>query len=200
MYSGMATHFVRSENIKKMINEIETNSSKEDFDVGNILDSFHERDCSSSEEPFANSFLAQNHDVIDQTFHGKECVEDIVIALENLGPDSAFGKKTLDVLKQKSPTSLKITLESMRRGKDLPNVDECLKMEHRMTQHCLRVENKDFYEGIRALLVDGDNNPSWQPRRLEDVSDELVDSYFFNLGENELVFKNSSTQGVSIST
>lgn len=48
------------------------------------------------------------------------------------------------------------------------------------------MQNNDFREGIRALLVDKDNKPSWNPTRLDQISDEVVESYFQNLGEHEL--------------
>ena len=52
-----------------------------------------------------------------------------------------------------------------------------------MMMRCMQAA--DFREGVRALLVDKDNNPKWTPSRLEDVSDEAVLSYFDNLNENE---------------
>lgn len=189
LYGGIATHYIKSESIPEMISELEK-KSVEEFDTlgdcaASVLMSFHE-------DPGQNqSFLAQNRELIDQTFRGKETVEDIIIALENLGSESKFGKNTLDTLKKVSPTSLKVTLEGIKRGKDLPNIAECLRMEFRMSQAFMR-EGSDFYEGIRALLVDKDNKPKWKPSKLEDVTDEFVESFFNNLGDEELDFEGPS--------
>ena len=77
-----------------------------------------------------------------------------------------------------SPTSLKITLEQVRRGVTLDSLGECLKMEFRMCQRLMQDKNSDFYEGIRAVLVDRDGAPQWDPAALGDVTPEMVQSYF----------------------
>lgn len=64
------------------------------------------------------------------------------------------------------------------------SLEECLTMEYRMTQACMK--NEDFFEGIRALLIEKDGNPSWNPARIEDVTDELVDGYFVPV-DNDLL-------------
>ena len=185
MYAGIATHFIKSEQLDDMVKEIEGTSVEDDFDVDNILNTF------SIDHPTKDeSFLARNQEEIDQTFDGKEAVEDIIIALESISQQSKFATKTLNTLKQMSPTALKVTFEGMKRGKELADISECLKMEFRMSQAHTR-EGCDFFEGVRALLVDGDNDPKWQASRLEDVTDEIVQSHFINLGENELEFGTS---------
>ena len=190
MYAGLATHYVPSEKVEGMIHSIVECSKKlnEDDDemdddetdfVAGVLMAHHEESQSKMD-----SFLARNREQIDEAFEGKESVEDIVHALERSRTE--FATKTLAVLKKMSPTSLKVTLESMIRGKDLENVGECLKMEYRIGQVTMR-KGSDFYEGIRAALVDKDKKPIWRPASVEDVTDEMVASYFQELGENELV-------------
>ena len=51
---------------------------------------------------------------------------------------------------------------------------------------CRCLEAEDFYEGVRALLIDRDRKPRWQPERLQDVSEAMVDAYFAALGADEL--------------
>ena len=58
--------------------------------------------------------------------------------------------------------------------------DACMVMEYRLSQHCMA--GNDFFEGVRALLVDKDKKPQWQPPTLAEVSEELVDGYFAPLG------------------
>eukprot|EP00163_Fabomonas_tropica_P029760 TRINITY_DN6508_c0_g1_i11.p1 TRINITY_DN6508_c0_g1~~TRINITY_DN6508_c0_g1_i11.p1 ORF type:complete len:135 (+),score=29.62 TRINITY_DN6508_c0_g1_i11:381-785(+) len=79
-----------------------------------------------------------------------------------------------------SPTSLKVTLEQMNRGRTL-SIGDCFKMEFRMAQHFMN--GKDFFEGVRALLIDKDNKPQWSPASVEEVSEAEVKSYFEPIGE-----------------
>jgi enoyl-CoA hydratase/carnithine racemase len=70
---------------------------------------------------------------------------------------------------------LKVTLEQVRRGAAMPLAD-CLRMELGMVRSALA--HGDFAEGIRALLIDKDNKPRWNPRRLEAVTPAMVDRFF----------------------
>jgi hypothetical protein len=101
--------------------------------------------------------------------------------------DTSFAQSTLETLSQMSPTSLKVTLEGLKRASKLNNIGECLAMEYRIVQACMK-EGSDFYEGIRAALVDKDGEPKWSPGRLEEVSSDIVESYFESLGDDELYF------------
>ncbi len=60
---------------------------------------------------------------------------------------------------------------------------EVLNMEYRLVRRCC--EDSDFYEGVRAVLVDRDNAPKWRPSTLEDVGSDIVDRYFSKLPEGE---------------
>ena len=70
------------------------------------------------------------------------------------------------------------------RAKEL-DLRECLQMEYRMVQGCMR--RQDFAEGVRALLVDKDLNPKWEPSSLKDVTEDQINEFFSNLGDNELI-------------
>ncbi|TVU31583.1 hypothetical protein EJB05_23273 [Eragrostis curvula] len=85
---------------------------------------------------------------------------------------------TINSLKKASPTSLKISLRSIREGRT-QSVGECLRREYRMICHVMRGDfSRDFFEGCRATLIDKDRNPKWMPARLEQVYDEAVEKYF----------------------
>ncbi len=186
IYAGIATHYVKSENLddlKRALAESTTNSSADDPTgdcVAGVLTSFHDHNVDTQ-----SSFLSQNRNDIDFAFDGKDTMEEIIAALESMGEDSQFGQSTLKTLKQMSPTSLKVTLEGLKRGAKLSSVGEALQMEYRMSQAFMR-EGSDFYEGIRAALVDKDGKPKWSPPTLEGVTDDIVDSYFEPLGDKEL--------------
>ncbi len=121
----------------------------------------------------ADSFLAGNLDVINATF-GFETVEEIFAALA--ARDDAFSRETLETLRKRSPTSLKLTLKMLRLGSESPSLIECLEREFAAGTEILL--GHDFYEGVRAALVDKDRNPRWQPARLEDVTERDLSSYF----------------------
>ena len=98
---------------------------------------------------------------------------------------SEWSAATLKDLKTKSPTSLKVTFEQLRRGAGLP-IEDVLTMEYRMTQAFMA--GHDFFEGIRALLVDKDQAPKWQPPTLAEVTPAEVARYFRPLGADDLTF------------
>ena len=98
---------------------------------------------------------------------------------------SDFSQKTLNTLKSKSPTSLKITFKQIRDGSKL-DFEECLRMEYRMVSKVMT--DHDFYEGVRAIIIDKDNKPEWSPSNTREVTKENIDKFFMNLKEKELIF------------
>ncbi|KAK3105582.1 hypothetical protein FSP39_001027 [Pinctada imbricata] len=79
---------------------------------------------------------------------------------------------------------MKVTLRQLQEGENM-DLQEVLEMEYRLSQRC--IEDKDFYEGVRAVLVDKDQNPKWQPPTIEGVTPQHVDWYFSPLpAEREL--------------
>jgi enoyl-CoA hydratase/carnithine racemase len=88
---------------------------------------------------------------------------------------SKWAGTTLDALAKRSPTMLCVTLEQIRRGRNLSLAD-CFRMELNLVYNCF--EQGDVVEGIRALLIDKDNKPRWQRSRIEDVTQSDVDAFF----------------------
>ena len=127
--------------------------------------------------------LAERRAAIDRCFAGGT-VEAIVSALEREG--SEWAAATLRVMAEKSPTSQKIALRQIRLGASL-GFDDCMRMEYRLSQHLMAAH--DFFEGVRAVVIDKDQAPRWRPARLEDVSDAAVEEYFAPLGAAELTFE-----------
>jgi enoyl-CoA hydratase len=99
------------------------------------------------------------------------------------GSFATWAKGVLDELSRRSPTSLKITHRHVRSARKL-DLRDTLRQDFRLGCRCL--DGHDFYEGVRALLIDRDQAPKWQPTRLEDVSEAMVDAYFAPLGPGEL--------------
>jgi enoyl-CoA hydratase len=132
--------------------------------------------------PPGESELAPHRARIDACF-AFDHVEEIVAALQKDG--SAWADETLKALHAMSPTSLKIALRQIRLGARMPFA-QVMTMEYRLSQACMK--GHDFYEGIRAALIDKDRAPKWNPPRLEAVPDGEVERYFASLGERDLLF------------
>jgi enoyl-CoA hydratase len=126
--------------------------------------------------------LAANRAAIDRCFQA-DTVPAILTALE--GEGGAFAQEAVETLGHRSPTSMCVTLEQLRRGRGLA-IEQALAMEYRMTQACMR--SHDFFEGIRAVLVDKDHAPKWQPALLQDVTQELVEGHFTAPEGGDLTF------------
>jgi enoyl-CoA hydratase len=110
-------------------------------------------------------------------------VEAIVAALRR--ERAPWAEEALGSIARASPISLKITCRQLMLGRGM-SVEEALTLEYRMTQHVMA--GHDFFEGIRALLVEKDNRPRWEHGSLEAVSEAEVARYFESLGERELRF------------
>ena len=104
-------------------------------------------------------------------------VSAIVAALE--ASDSAWARATSALLRKRSPLMLHVALEQVRRGRSMTLADN-LRMERGLVRHCfyLRPNHSETLEGIRALAVDKDQTPHWQPARIEEVSDAMVAAFF----------------------
>jgi len=106
-------------------------------------------------------------------------VEDILAALDATGAaggaDAAFASAAAALIRTKSPTSLKIALGQMQRGSAL-DFAECMRTEFRIVSRVVR--GHDFYEGVRAVIIDKDQAPRWQPSTLAAVSAAEVERHF----------------------
>lgn len=128
--------------------------------------------------------LPERGEIIERCFSG-ERVEDILERLDSVaGPHDEWADSVGKELLAKSPLALKVTLRHIRAAEamDLENV---LQIDARLA--CRFLESHDFYEGIRAALVDKDQAPKWKPGRLEDVQDATVDGFFEPMPGEDLV-------------
>jgi enoyl-CoA hydratase/carnithine racemase len=106
-------------------------------------------------------------------------VKHMVDALEK-AKDDRWAQKTATVLRKRSPLMLHVTLEQIRRARQMTLADD-LRMERDMVQHCFYDRPgtaSETVEGIRALAVDKDYTPVWNPARIEDVKPGMADAFF----------------------
>lgn len=127
----------------------------------------------------ASSVDVMSHrEVIDRAFAASS-VEGI---LERLADEGDWGRETASLLKTRSPTSLKVTFRQMREGAGL-GFESCQRMEYRIMARMM--EGPDFYEGVRAALIDKDQKPLWMPDRLDKVTRADIDRFFAPLERGE---------------
>ncbi|KAI3379592.1 hypothetical protein SNEBB_001201 [Seison nebaliae] len=174
LYGGVATHFIEKEKLESFkLNLIDrSHDLNNEEKVQNILNEL--TTLNFQKKDFNKLSFANYLDMIDRCFHGNS-MERINERLQN--ENCEWANKEIQRLNRMSPTSLKITLKQLNNGRFLTSLEDVLKMELRVASRLLR-ENSDFYEGVRALLVDKDQKPKWKPNKLSEVSDEFVDEFF----------------------
>lgn len=159
LYAGIVTRYVPAANTEDLLNNL-ANGTPFPFAVGDLVGT-------ATTAP-----LAAHRATIDKCFSGNS-VEEILSRLDAEG--SEWAAELVKTLLTKSPTSLKVTYRQIREGKKL-KFDECLKMEFRMVNRI--IAGHDFYEGVRATIIEKDNAPKWKPADLAHVTDAEVDAYF----------------------
>jgi enoyl-CoA hydratase len=90
------------------------------------------------------------------------------------------------VLKTKSPRTLKVAHRQLALGLQAETFEENMRMEFRIGSR--QVHSHDFQEGVRAVIIDKDNAPKWDPPSLAGVSDRMLDDVFAPLEDDELTF------------
>ena len=96
---------------------------------------------------------------------------------------SEFAAKTAAGMRAKSPTSLSLAFEQVRRGAAM-DFEDAMRTEFRVVSRI--GDGHDFHEGVRAVLIDKDNRPTWQPASLESVEKAAIERHFAGLGDREL--------------
>lgn len=110
---------------------------------------------------------------IDAAFSA-ETVEEVLRRLDAEGGE--WTRQTAKLMRSRSPTSLKVALAAMRKGRQATRFADCMKMEFRIANRM--TGQADFLEGIRAAVIDKDHKPAWQPASLEAVDDGAVSAFF----------------------
>ena len=183
LYCGFATQFVPHERVEEMIAALgrivwETPS------VHGQIDAALARFATDPGPPP----LAALRPAIDRCFAGdsvKEILDALAVEAGAGGAHARWAAETRVELLTKSPTSLKVTLRQLMVGREY-DLEAALALEYRLTQHVMA--GHDFYEGVRAMLIDKDQKPRWRPATLVEVSDNIVDAYFAPIGDRELRF------------
>ncbi|KAK1417117.1 hypothetical protein QVD17_26239 [Tagetes erecta] len=172
---GLGTHFIPSKNLKSLENALEKMVASLDSPsvstISMIIGKFAQQ---VNVKPDSTYFRLE---MINQCFCG-ESVEEIVSSLERLAAQvqEKWVHDALTSMKSANPLGLKIFLRTIREGRSR-NIKQCLEAEYIAISHVLgRTFSNNFYEGARAMLIDKDKKPKWVPSKLEEVSEEMVET------------------------
>jgi enoyl-CoA hydratase len=159
LYAGIATHFVAKDKRVTFVDRLAQGMAPDA-----ALADLH--------EDVPGTFLDSHRKSIDAIF-GKVSIDEVLAALDADHTD--WSRDTAKTIRAKSPTSTMLTFRQLREGAKL-SFDECLRMEYRMVHGI--VAGHDFYEGVRATIIDKDSTPRWAPAALAEVSGAAIDAYF----------------------
>lgn len=124
--------------------------------------------------------IERNRPLIARLF-ASDSLEDILAALR--ADPSEWAKKELETIRSKSPLSCKVSLRLLSHGVGMRDFTDEMRLEYAIAVRVTKAH--DFAEGVRALLIDKDNRPQWNPATPEDVTDEMLDAIFAPLPEAE---------------
>lgn len=174
LYAGLATHRIPTARFAALLEGLAGTVS-----VDATLAAFA--------EPAGDGPIAARRHAIDHIFAGNE----VSVILDRLDHEAAtnsveadWAGKTAALMRAKSPTSLKLALAQVRFGA-MHDFETCMRAEMRIVSRIVAAE--DFYEGVRAVIVDKDNKPTWNPKTLNDVTSEAIERYFASLDGGELI-------------
>lgn len=175
-HAQIATHYVPSEDMEALVDALM--AAEWEGEAGTTV-------ATEIIELFAcepgTPALSEQRRLIDRCFSAGSVEEAIELLRVQRG---AWAEKTLAALSRASPTSLKITFEQLRRGATL-SLEEELILEYRLSQAAMA--GHDFYEGVRAMLIDRDKAPVWQPASLPEVTPKMVEAAFAPPPHGDLV-------------
>ena len=158
---GLATHYIPAARLEQVKAEIAAAPGR----IEDILD------AAAVEPPEAR--IATNVEKIDRLFASDD-YEEVLAALEKDGSD--WAQKELETLRSKSPQACKVSLRIVYDGGLTTDFADEMRQEYAVASRV--VQRHDFVEGVRALLVDKDNRPTWDPPTPGAVTQHVVDQIF----------------------
>jgi enoyl-CoA hydratase len=165
---GLATHYIAADALDDLKAAITANPA----DLAKLLDEAATDALPAditADLPRINSLFASDR------------LEDIIAALRADG--SEWAAKQLENLLSKSPQTCKVTLRQLAEGAQMTDFADQMAQEYAIGARVVTMH--DFIEGVRALIIDKDHSPRWNPASAEEVSDEWINAIFAPLPENE---------------
>lgn len=172
LWSGLATHAVDSKDLAALLDEL-SETGDPDSALKNVCISPQRETNDATLFALAKHFSAEMLDAILESLRQAAAGGD------------AFAMGALETIELRSPTSLHVAQRQIRSGAML-TMDECMGMEFRILNRMLA--GHDFYEGIRAAIIDKGSPPRWQPATLDAIDEAVIEGYFAPL-DNELALE-----------
>lgn len=167
MMLGLATHAVRGGAEEDIIAALGAG-----MDIASVATTFGESAGAAPLAPFEDRI---------NLYFGQASLTGVIEALGDAAEDDPFAAETLAGMMKRSPTSMALAFLQMKRGRDL-TFKEAMVMEFRIVSRI--VDGNDFYEGVRALIIDKDNTPRWNPGHVSGLDDAAVEAHFAPLGDD----------------
>jgi len=166
LWSGLATHSCPSDELAALENAL-----CECDDVETVLTGY--------QSDVGKCDLSRRKKDIDQAFSAST-LSDILRHLQEIsnsgaGDRAEWAEKTLNTMRAKSPTSMEVAFRQMREGRAL-SMQQCMQLEYRIVSRVL--SGTEFYEGIRAAIIDKDGTPGWTPNSIEAIDYKMIDNIF----------------------
>jgi enoyl-CoA hydratase/carnithine racemase len=163
---GFATHLSPWDRLPELINILEGYET-------NLTGSRNQaaKQLASALDPFFKKDITANTDMdewVATYFEGKSSLVEIIESLRQCSIQTRLCDQVFDRLAERSPTALVVTLKLLRHNEHLP-LEEVFQTELAAARFILN--HPDYVEGVRARLVDKDDNPRWQPETIEAVKD-----------------------------
>ena len=168
VYLGLATHHIPQASLEDALDRILKSPARLQGTLG-----------AASTKPQEEK-ISDNLALINRTF-ASDRLEEVLAALEADGSD--WAQSELATLRSKSPLSCKVSLRLLAEGANRSSFAQEMEAEYALAGRV--VQTHDFREGVRALLIDKDNEPKWDPPTPEGVTEEMLDSLFAPLPPEE---------------
>ncbi|HUG45141.1 MAG TPA: enoyl-CoA hydratase/isomerase family protein [Sphingomicrobium sp.] len=167
-YFGLATHFVPNGEVEELVDRILKSPGRANGALG------------AASESAPESKISENVPAINRLF-ASDVLEEVLNSLDR--DESEWSERELVTLRNKSPLSCKVSLRLLAEGANRQSFTDEMRAEYALAGRI--VQTHDFREGVRAVLIDKDNDPSWDPASPEEVTDEMLDRLFAPLAAAE---------------
>ena len=172
IYANLADRFMTTEAISALVEKLDSQnwSTRPAQDIVALIEAF-------ATAPVDATTLPALQGAIDAHFAPQKSVSETIASLEQeTRPQfQSWAVRTVALLNTRSPTMLEVTRRQINRGSKM-SLAECFRMELGIVYHCF--EHGDLMEGIRAVILDKDNKPRWNPRTLAELDTEVVSAFF----------------------
>lgn len=167
--AGIATHIMAADRLSALVEALSVET-----DTQAVLERFNDPEMAAEG--------GLDHDEVERLF-SSDTLSGIMTTLGAAEKDSRLAVTARKAISRNSPTSVAVAFRQIAMGADKTLAD-CMRMEYRILVRMLK--GADFYEGIRAVIVDKTNDPQWRPDTADAVSNDRIDAYFAPLGADEL--------------